>query len=56
MLFRELEVGQVVICNGVAMRKINPKFKNGQYYNAEGPDGQLYYIADDGKNVIEEDI
>ena len=56
MLFRDVEVGEVVICNGIAMQKIKPTFKNGRYYKAKGPDEELHYIEDDGQNIIEQDI
>ena len=56
MVFRDLEVGEVAICNGDAMKKIKPVLVNGKYYNAEGPDGKLQYIEDDGYTVIEDDI
>ncbi len=53
MTFRELNEGDVFICNGIAMIKIKPMIINKQYLNSKGPDGTLYYIEDNGINIIE---
>lgn len=56
--FRDLEVGEVCIVNGVAMQKITPVVQGnpirGKWTcNAKAPDGSLHYIEDNGKNIIE---
>lgn len=53
MTFRELNEGDVFLCDGVAMIKIKPVIKNGQYLNCKGPDGTLHYTEDDGKTIVE---
>ena len=56
--FRDLEVGEVCIVNGVAMEKIAPTVQGNQRKgrwtcNAKAPDGSLHYVEDNGSNIIE---
>lgn len=53
MTFRDLEIGAVIICDGVAMVKIPPCMKNKQYVNAIDCTGEYHYLEDDGIHIFE---